>query len=84
VINLIIQIRDMGYHSPPPNRNLVLRFGRRGDSNRNSKQSHIPQHGNMKSGWREQRESLLSQVTSSSEWLLQCILKNLIVLRLVT
>jgi hypothetical protein len=33
-------------------------------------------YGNIKSGWREQRKSSLSQVASSSMWLLHCILKN--------
>jgi hypothetical protein len=41
-------------------------------------------YDNTKSGWPEWRKSLLSQVASSLVWLLHCILKNLIVLRLVT
>jgi hypothetical protein len=44
----------------------------------------FPHYGKTKSGWREWRKSSLSQVASSSEWLLHCTLKNLIVLRLVT
>jgi hypothetical protein len=44
----------------------------------------IPQYGKTKSGWREQRKSSLSQFASFSEWWLHCILKNLIVLHLVT
>jgi hypothetical protein len=31
-----------GVTALPPNRNLILRFGRRNGSNRNSEQSHIP------------------------------------------
>ncbi len=46
---------------------------------------HIfPYYGNTKSGLREWRKSSLSQVASSSEWSFHCILKNLIVLRLMT
>jgi hypothetical protein len=44
----------------------------------------FPHYGNTKSGWREWWKSLLFQVAFSSEWWLHCILKNLIVLRLVT
>jgi hypothetical protein len=44
----------------------------------------FPHYGNTKSGWQERRKSSLSQVASSLEWLLHCILKNLIVLCLVT
>jgi hypothetical protein len=44
----------------------------------------FPHYGNMKSNWRERRKSSLSQVASSSVWLLHCIMKNLMVLRLVT
>jgi hypothetical protein len=44
----------------------------------------IPHYGKMKSEWREQRKSSLFHVASSSEWLLHYILKNLIVLRLMT
>jgi hypothetical protein len=43
----------------------------------------IPHYGKTRSGWQEWRKSSLSQV-ASSEWLLHCILKNLIVLHLVT
>jgi hypothetical protein len=43
-----------------------------------------PHYNRTKSRWRERRMSSLSQVASSSEWLLHCILKNLIVLRIVT
>jgi hypothetical protein len=44
----------------------------------------IPHYGKMKSRWQKWRKSSLSQVASPSEWLLHCILKNLIVLHLVT
>jgi hypothetical protein len=44
----------------------------------------IPHYGKAKSRWEEQMKSLLFHVASSSEWLLHCILKNLIVLCLVT
>jgi hypothetical protein len=52
--------------------------------NRNSENRTFPHFGNTKSGWRERKMSSLSLVASSSEWLLYYILKNLIVLRLVT
>jgi hypothetical protein len=44
----------------------------------------IPHYGKTKSEWQERRKFSLSQVAASSEWLLHCILKNLIVLCLVT
>jgi hypothetical protein len=44
----------------------------------------LPHYGNTKYGCRELRKSSLSQVASSSLRLLHCILKNLILLRLVT
>jgi hypothetical protein len=44
----------------------------------------IPHYGKTRSGWRERRKSSLSQVASSSEWLLHCIVKNLIVFLLMT
>jgi hypothetical protein len=44
----------------------------------------ISHYGNTKFGWRERRKSSLSPVASFSEWLLHYILKNLIVLCLVT
>jgi hypothetical protein len=44
----------------------------------------FPHYGNTKYRWREQRKSSLSQGASSSVWLLHYILKNLIVLRVMT
>jgi hypothetical protein len=44
----------------------------------------FPHCGNTKSGWRQWRKSSLSQVASSSVWLLHCIMKNFMGLHLVT
>jgi hypothetical protein len=44
----------------------------------------FPHYGNTKSKWQERRKSSLSHVASSLVWLLHFILKNLIVLRLMT
>jgi hypothetical protein len=47
--------------------------------------SHTFHHyGNMKSEWWEWRKSSLSRVASSLVWLLHCILKNLMILCLMT
>jgi hypothetical protein len=43
----------------------------------------FPHYGNTKSRWRERRKSTISQITSYSVWLLQWMLKNLMVLCLV-
>jgi hypothetical protein len=65
-------------------RNLVLRFEKEKGPNRNNEQSHVSLCGDSNSGWRERRKSSLSKVASSSDWLFHWILKNLIVLCLVT
>jgi hypothetical protein len=44
----------------------------------------FPHYGSSKSGWREWRNYSLSHVASSTIWLLHWILKNLIMLHLVT
>jgi hypothetical protein len=67
------------------NKNLIPRFVRRRKILVEAANCRThPNYGKAKSGWHERRKSSLSQVASSSVWLLQCTLKNLIVLHWVT
>jgi hypothetical protein len=70
-------------YNPPPNKKSRPEIRAKKDPSRGSEQSHTP-YGKVKSGWRELRNSSLSQVASSSVWLQHCTLKNMIVLHRVT
>jgi hypothetical protein len=75
---------EVSQHTPPHKRNIDLRFEKGEMFLIEIANNHtFPLYGNSNYEWREWRKASLSYV-ASSQWLLLCTLKNLIVLRLVT